>query len=664
MAIEPGSNRPFRPEYRMPVPEEITKYCSGLVSLTKRDSKKPELQLAHFSVQEYLRSEAAEKEYFSQQAAAEAIGNLCVSYLLALELPLLLKEIAEQHPFTELSLQPWQGVDNLNSLEDLTKSVSQIRVEYPFAHFAARYWYTYAYILESSHCRVLELVKKYYSNQRAFTLGYLIAAPDVDNRFYREPYSTVSPLYYASCVGLKRSVSMLLRMKADVNAYCGNFSSSLQAASLRGHTAIVRLLIQHGADVNMKGDGEYCNALQAAVAHGNEAIVQMLLQEGADVSVVGPGCVSTLQMAADNGHESIVRRLIQSGADVNQNVLEQGKEMRPWDYQYVNAVQAASFRGYQGIVEILVQKGADLNGKEGEGGSALTIASSGGYLGIVQLLLQRGADITAQGRQYGSALTAASYRGHQDVVNFLLQKGADVNAQGGYQGNALQAALHKGYHDIAKILIQNGADVNAQGGYHGTALKAASYWGSQDIVEILIHKGADVSVQGGEYGTALQAASYGGSQDVVKILIQHDADVNAQGGYYGTALQAASYGGFQDVVKILIQHGADVNVHGGCFGTALQAASHRKPPYSIKGYTSDELVAREAVRRSIVEYLIQHRANVNAQCGCHGNALRAAREANFQSIIDILIKNGAVADTEDEADIEEEEESIEDQDAE
>lgn len=45
---------------------------------------------------------------------------------------------------------------------------------------------------------------------------------------------------------------MLLKNKADVNAQGGKYGNALQSASAAGHWTIVQLLLDNGADVNMR----------------------------------------------------------------------------------------------------------------------------------------------------------------------------------------------------------------------------------------------------------------------------------------------------------------------------------------------------------------------------------------------------------------------------
>jgi ankyrin repeat protein len=76
-----------------------------------------------------------------------------------------------------------------------------------------------------------------------------------------------------------------------VNAQGGLHGHALQAASAKGHGAIVKVLLEKGADVNAQGgiDG---NALQAASVGGQEAIVKILLEKGADINAQAPFCIS------------------------------------------------------------------------------------------------------------------------------------------------------------------------------------------------------------------------------------------------------------------------------------------------------------------------------------------------------------------------------------
>ena len=53
----------------------------------------------------------------------------------------------------------------------------------------------------------------------------------------------------------------------------------LHIASWRGHTEVVRVLLEHGADVNISRP--YGTALQAATKVGHTKIVEMLLEKGA-----------------------------------------------------------------------------------------------------------------------------------------------------------------------------------------------------------------------------------------------------------------------------------------------------------------------------------------------------------------------------------------------
>jgi ankyrin repeat protein len=114
-----------------------------------------------------------------------------------------------------------------------------------------------------------------------------------------------SVVYYTSFTGLLQAAQALIEIGADVKTCGGLYGDTLQAASLKGHKAVVGLLVEKGADVNAHG-GNYGHALHASSMQGHEAIVGLLLGEGADVNAQRWYYGNALQAASLSSHEAIV----------------------------------------------------------------------------------------------------------------------------------------------------------------------------------------------------------------------------------------------------------------------------------------------------------------------------------------------------------------------
>jgi ankyrin repeat protein len=367
-------------------------------------------------------------------------------------------------------------------------------------------------------------------------------------------------LHQASRTGSLNAVRWLLDSKIEVNEKDNESRSPIYYAAMEGHTAIIAILCEHGADSNTQG-GYYGHVLQAACFGGYLDAVKVLLTNGADVNAQGGEYGNALYAACDRGHLEVVKELLVKGAEVN---AQGGK--------YGNALQAACSEGHVDVVEELLAKGANVNAQGGEYGNALQAACTKGYIDIVIELLAKGAKINAEGGKYSNALYAACDRGHLEVVDELMAKGAEVNAHGGRFGSTLQAACLGGHLEVVEELLANGADVNWQGGQYDNALYAACLISNLDMVKQLLAKGADINAQSGYYGNVLQVACFKGHLDVVEELLAKGAEVNAQGLEYGSALQAACSEGYASIVKELLAHGAKVNTQGGLYGSLLQAA--------------------------------------------------------------------------------------------
>ncbi|KAF3907984.1 Ankyrin-3 [Dactylellina cionopaga] len=611
----------FHPKYRMPNPDEILCYCSSLVAMisTRKQwggaSKNYiELHLAHYSVKEYLTSNQLTidiAEDFREIDAKASLAKVCLAYLLNLDVDMRTDILVET---------------------------------FPFARYCARYWIQFAVAAEEKDERLQGFLRTFFSDESGVyrncynfqSLGGHVR----DSVWTRN--EEVSALYYASCVGLAKTVEYLIGQGTDINAQGGFKGNALQAASYEGHDKVVEILLAHGADTNAQG-GCKGNALRAASYKAHDKVVKMLLAHGADVNAQEEGYDNALYVASEGGHDKVVHLLLAKGADIN----AQGEF-------YSNALQVASYAGHDKVVEILLAHGADVNPQDGKSGNALYEASISGHDKVVHLLLAKGADINAQGGFDSNALQAASYGGHYKVVEILLAHGADVNIQGGNYGNALNAASLAGHKKIVDLLLAKGTNINAQGGFYSNAVQAASVNGYSKIVDTLLAKGADVNAQGGYYGNALQGASAGGHDNVVNMLLAKGAAVNAQGGHYGNALYAASEGGRDKVVGTLLTHGADVNALSGRYGNAVYAAlagGHDKVVMLLIQHAndnaedgrSDTTLLQTALVDGydrVADMLLAKEADINAQCENYGNALHAASAGGYDGLVEMLLAKG------------------------
>jgi ankyrin repeat protein len=110
------------------------------------------------------------------------------------------------------------------------------------------------------------------------------------------------------------------------------------------------------------------------ISVGDTALVKRLLDEGADINAKDGG-LTLLIKAATEGYLKTAKLLIDKGADINARTNEGG-----------SALMAASIGGYTKIVELLVNAGANTKVKNNMGYTAEMYANEKGYTNIIQLL--------------------------------------------------------------------------------------------------------------------------------------------------------------------------------------------------------------------------------------------------------------------------------------
>jgi len=129
-------------------------------------------------------------------------------------------------------------------------------------------------------------------------------------------------LRLAACEGRVEVVRALVTARVAINAKGGSGDTPLIAAEACGRkeesaAEIVRMLIDHGADVNARGK-DRMTALMFAARHGHPQVIRQLLAKGADPNARGAGGETALIYAASNGCDAeALKLLVEAGADVN-----------------------------------------------------------------------------------------------------------------------------------------------------------------------------------------------------------------------------------------------------------------------------------------------------------------------------------------------------------
>jgi ankyrin repeat protein len=256
-----------------------------------------------------------------------------------------------------------------------------------------------------------------------------------------------TPLFYAALYGDAASVKLLLDAGADPNIRNDAGASALMWAA--GDLEKVRLLVEHGADVNATSDAGRTPLLIAAGRFGNAAVVKLLLDRGASPSAKSPslfGEMTVLAEAAGTGDDSVVRMLVEHGADVKaagyvalviaiQSHCEKCVDLflKNAGPEIVNPamVLLAPPLGDGRAVPMMLDHGGDANAKDPGGNPILTLVASSDTVPVdaVKALLAHGADVNAKNAAGETALDLAQRRGRTALVDLLIHAGAKENAK-------------------------------------------------------------------------------------------------------------------------------------------------------------------------------------------------------------------------------------------
>jgi uncharacterized protein len=371
----------------------------------------------------------------------------------------------------------------------------------------------------------------------------------------------LTPFLLACANGNPAMIEAFLSAGADPSSAKADGATALMAAATSGKVDAVKILIDHGADVNATEKAHGQTALMFAAALNRPDAIKMLASQGAVLSTTTKIEKIEAQKLDDNGNP-----LPKTDTTVNGGNTTLGG---------MTALLFAAREGALDAIKALVEAGADVNEIcAGDKSSPLVIAVSNGHYEAGKYLVEHGANPNL-----------ANVDGLTPLYATIDMQYAPVS----WAPNPVTVQEKVSYLELMKALLDHDADPNAKlarklwfrptshnqqwiSTVGSTAFWRAAQAADVAAMKLLVEHGADPKILTTGGTTPLMVASGLGfagnfSQSApdgwlsaVKYCLELGLDINAADGQGYTALHGAAYVGDNELVKYLVARGAKLDV--------------------------------------------------------------------------------------------------------
>lgn len=412
------------------------------------------------------------------------------------------------------------------------------------------------------------------------------------------------------------AVKLLLERGANPNIRCeGDNAYPLHFAVEKHLFPIIRLLVEHGAETIGEGDYHELGVIGWATAwdyiQPNPEIVPYLLEHGARhniFSAVAMGEAEVIRELVARTPGDLERRMngtimrsmpLHLAVMKNQpasltTLLDLGANTESLDEAFFSALDVAALRGRAELAQVLLERGAKVR---------LPAAVALHRTEDIETLLRRDPGTLKPGGRWGNLIVRASERAPGDVIETLIRNGASVTVRdnpktsidntSGY--TPLHAAAWYGNVSAIDVLMKHGADVRArEEKYHGTPAGWADYSGHKEARDLILRGPIDI----------IEAIQYGMTERVRAILEEEPAVLNRAFGEYGlfpldaeawqTPLAYAVARGREEIVRLLIERCAIATLRspeGETLSEIAQKAGHPEIAVILDGAAGSEVEA-------------------------------------------------------------------------
>ncbi|KAI5843102.1 kinase-like domain-containing protein [Morchella snyderi] len=343
----------------------------------------------------------------------------------------------------------------------------------------------------------------------------------------------------------------------------GPKEDAMIAAAGNGHIALVRDILDRGADLN-SSDHQGRTALFRAAYGNHHALIQYLLERGAPSSQGNGEGITAIHIAAQWGNLATMEFLLAHGAGVNERSLD-GRD----------PLYFAVISGDLECVKFIVRSGADIKHRDRHGYSPLHIAVERAHIVMIDYLISLGFDVMEELVDGRAALDLAAESCNYDIIKFLVKKGADVSHRDHSMGmTALQRVAQEGSLPSAVYLLKHGAKANEMTSNGRTPLFFACVSNNVDLVQyLMLNGGGKISDRTDEGYTSLHSAAQSGHVPMIEFVLAQGVSVTEPTNDNRTPLYFATMSGSLDAVLFLLKNGAEIRCVADSGMTLLMMAA-------------------------------------------------------------------------------------------
>jgi uncharacterized protein len=356
--------------------------------------------------------------------------------------------------------------------------------------------------------------------------------------------SRVTPLLAAAANGDVETVATLLEANPDIVSTRGllpghtGLRTALHHAVSGSHEDVVSLLLDRGADPNVRDEGDNAMPLHFAAEKEHLGIIRVLIEHGADP--IGAGDFHELEVIGwatvfGSARPDVVDYLLAHGAKHNiysavvtgnvEAIAANARDIdRPMDRTNLrrHPLHLAIIKKQLGSLDRLLALGADAGATDAAGLTPLDQAALNGQTAAVLKLIEHGATL---------GLPAAIIL-DRDVERLLAENEGALRPEGRW-GRLIIRAAEQAPGRVIETLIEHGASVNVMdteetsvdGTVGYTPLHAAAFRGNLDAVRVLLANGASATIRDSKYhGTPAGWANYAGHHVVRDLILRGPID--------------------------------------------------------------------------------------------------------------------------------------------